>query len=1025
MSTMTLKGAKGEGDFFRLRFWGAVLLVLGALLALGAFPAHAAPLAGTSIGNQASASYTDANAVSRITVSNSVSTIVQAIGSASLTQSQTKVGAPGQTIAFAHTITNTGNGPDTFAVSLGAKVDNVGGPTGAFVTAGTGVYADANCDGVADNNTVVNSIGPVAPGGQSCFVTQVTLGTTAGNDSQFSVNINSSIAGALISPFTNTDRVSISANAVINVSKSVDISTGPSGTIATYTLTYRNTGTVSSGNVVIADTLPSNAGYIVGSATWSGFVGTTLTDNELDGLQGTAGNQIEWGLVGQTAVANSGVTVGGTVYAILERVDPGVQGTIQFRARLTGTGPLTINNSANWCYSDIGTGGTIVPASTGTLAAGSCFNVRASIGAGAAALTNFTALNGITHSGNTNKSNIVPFFIPSVGATGNLVYNDAGATLPGTTNGGNATTAADGAITPATSLALLQAINDSNNDIAVATAGQGTVASWDTTVWNTGSGTDSFNIYVPTSGTAVNNFPAGTSFLLFRNDGFTPLTDSNNDGVLDTGPVANGSRYMVRVVAILPPSGVGTYEAIVTAQSSNTPTATNSVGVRVRVLGSRVDLRNNPFTGTSSSDGTGNGGPAGFGETLAVTGGIVSANPNSLASFLLSVDNTGAVPDSFNLSWNATSGNYTTLDAFTTPNALPNGFVVKFYRTIGNAATCATADLGPEVSNTGVIQPGGPRQNYCAVVTVPAGATAASYELFFRAVSPTTWNGNPQTSSGDVLHNRLTVNLLRSVAIAPNNSGQGFPGGSVQYCHTVTNSGNSNETGLSVVQSAQSLNGTTGWGEFATIYRDSNDNCVLDGTENATPVTTPLTLGIVTAGASVRFIVVVQVPGAAVAGQTNISTFTLTSSNGATVTQAIATDTTNVVLGQVSLVKDQRLDPTGVACSTTFDATTLEAAPFAALFTQTQITTGAVPGACIIYRVRATNVGTQSVTNVTINDVAPPNTTRHANAISGATNSCTPDTPAPVAVAPAVKCTIATLTGGSTTTMFFRVKIDP
>ena len=36
MSTMTLKNAKGEGDFLRLRFWGAVLLMLGALLALGA-----------------------------------------------------------------------------------------------------------------------------------------------------------------------------------------------------------------------------------------------------------------------------------------------------------------------------------------------------------------------------------------------------------------------------------------------------------------------------------------------------------------------------------------------------------------------------------------------------------------------------------------------------------------------------------------------------------------------------------------------------------------------------------------------------------------------------------------------------------------------------------------------------------------------------------------------------------------------------------------------------------------------------
>ena len=1002
MSTITLNGAKGGGDFLRLRFWGTVLLMLGALLALGAGSAFAAPLAGTSIGNQASASYTDANLVNRLTVSNSVATIVTAVGSATLTQSQSKVGAPGQTLAFPHTIQNTGNSPATFGVTI----SNVTTP-GTFspVPSAATVFADANCDGVADNNTAVSAsvgLGPVAAGGQTCFVVQSTISGTAlgGASGTFDVNFTSSIAGSTLLGSPNTDTVTVSANAVINVTKSISVSTGPNGTIVTYQLTYRNTGTVSAGNVVIADTLPATAAYIPGSATWSGTV-LTLTDVDTD-LQGTAPYRIKYGQVGAA-------TVGGSVVAILEQVDPGVQGVIQFRAQMIGSGPLTINNNANWCYSDIGTGGAIVPGGglVGTLAAGSCFNARATFGSLAAvAIADLTGPNGITAATNTAKTNIVPFFIPVVGAAGSLTYNDANSTLSGTTAAGDATNSTDG--TNPLTVAAVQALNDNSVDIAVATAGQGTLATWDTTVWNTGGSTDTFNI---TMLPGISDFPSGTSFLLFRNDRFTPLTDSNNDGIVDTGPVAANARYMVHVVAVLPPSGgAATYSAVVQAASTNTGPPTNTVGLRLRVVSSRVDLRNNPFTGLSAGDGTGQ---TTAGEVAAVTGGIVAANPNTNAAFRLSVENTGSIPDSFNLSSNATSGAYTVADAFTTPTALPTGFVVKFYRTIGNVATCATTDLGPEVSNTGVIQPGAAnRQNYCAIVTVPVGATAATYDLYFRALSPTTWVAPASTiGAADVLHNQLTINQVRSAAISPNNSGQGFPGGSVQYCHTVTNTGNSSETGLSVAQSAQTLNGTTGWGQFATVYFDTNSNCILDGTESAVPVTTPLALGTVTAGASVRFIVVVQVPGAAAAGQTNVNLFTL-SGAGVTITQATATDTTSVVLGQVSLVKDQVLDTTCSVAQTS--------AGYGALtYTQSQLS--AAPNTCIIYRVRATNVGTQPVTSVVINDVAPPNTALDGtNPVSSATNLCTAG-----GTSPNVTCTITPLNGGVTTTMYFRVRITP
>ena len=163
MSTMTLNNAKGEGDFLRLRFWGTVLLMLGALLALGAGSVNAAPLAGTTIGNQASATYADNNGVNRITVSNSVITTVSQIFTARLDQSQTRVGAPNQTVTFTHTLTNSGNGADSYNLTVGTSSASLAAFAGGVApTTANAFYADANCDGVADNNINVTSVGPVA-----------------------------------------------------------------------------------------------------------------------------------------------------------------------------------------------------------------------------------------------------------------------------------------------------------------------------------------------------------------------------------------------------------------------------------------------------------------------------------------------------------------------------------------------------------------------------------------------------------------------------------------------------------------------------------------------------------------------------------------------------------------------------------------------------------------------------------------------------------------------------------------------
>ena len=114
-------------------------------------------------------------------------------------------------------------------------------------------------------------------------------------------------------------------------------------------------------------------------------------------------------------------------------------------------------------------------------------------------------------------------------------------------------------------------------------------------------------------------------------------------------------------------------------------------------------------------------------------------------------------------------------------------------------------------------------------------------------------------------------------------------------------------------------------------------------------------------------------------------------------------------------MKDQALDTT---CSVTQDNNLVTGYP-AQTYTQSQLS--AAPNTCIIYRVRATNVGTQPVSSVVINDVAPPNTAlQGTNPVSGATNACTTG-----GVSPNVTCSLTPLNGGATTTMYFRVRINP
>src|SRR5436190_14408605 len=137
----------------------SVLLGLGLLICGTGVVDSAPPPAGTSIGNQATATYSDASNTPRSTTSNVAITIVQQVASFTLTADGAKFAAPGGQVYYAHTVLNTGNGPDTFNLSA---ANNATGDN--FDLASLALYADANGDGLPDNATAINSSGPIAAG---------------------------------------------------------------------------------------------------------------------------------------------------------------------------------------------------------------------------------------------------------------------------------------------------------------------------------------------------------------------------------------------------------------------------------------------------------------------------------------------------------------------------------------------------------------------------------------------------------------------------------------------------------------------------------------------------------------------------------------------------------------------------------------------------------------------------------------------------------------------------------------------
>lgn len=245
---------------------------------------YAMPLSGTRISNQASANYIDSgtNRAALLT-SNIVEAIVQQVSAFTLTASQSRTVSPGSIYYLPHQIINTGNGTDNFNLAvtvLAGALTNVS------------IYADTNADGLPDNQTAIVNTGNIAPGAAFNVVVAVTIpaASAPGTSGQLTITATGMATLNPAPAQVNTDTLIVSPQAVLSVTKSFSVASGPSpnnngGAHIAVTLAFANNGNAAASNIQFSDVIgginaapaynSSGMTYFPGSGIWNG---QALTD---------------------------------------------------------------------------------------------------------------------------------------------------------------------------------------------------------------------------------------------------------------------------------------------------------------------------------------------------------------------------------------------------------------------------------------------------------------------------------------------------------------------------------------------------------------------------------------------------------------------------------------------------------------------------------------------------------------------------------------------------------------------------
>lgn len=313
-----------------------LLLVVGVVLGVTSLDVFAqVPPANTAIGNQASATYVDNGGNSQSITSNTVETIVQQVAGVSISPGISQSASPGGEVTFPHTITNLGNGSDSFDLSVLEG-------SGNFDFDNIAIYKDEDEDGSPDdfNDILTATGGPFTPNlnpGETfgiVIVANVPVTAVDGNSETIDITVESVFESSESASTTNT--TTVDEGAIINVQKTRDKQNVAVGDTVTYTFDYAESGGSSASNLIIKDPLPAGVTYLPGSGTWSGATGQALTD-----AAGETASGIQYEFISGGA--------SDSVIVQIANVNAGASGTVSFKVKVdAGQEGNTIVNSGTY-----------------------------------------------------------------------------------------------------------------------------------------------------------------------------------------------------------------------------------------------------------------------------------------------------------------------------------------------------------------------------------------------------------------------------------------------------------------------------------------------------------------------------------------------------------------------------------------------------------------------------------------------------------------------------------------------------
>ncbi len=585
------------------------LLVTAASFA--GFAAYAAaPGAGERIGNQASATYTNSSGDTVKVTSNKVETVVQQIAAVDVAVDTAETGVPGGKVFLPHTITNLGNGADSFTL---AAAD---GGTGTFDFSDPTiqVYADADRDGVADSTTPITTTPSLNPNEVFGIIVEAVVpsGATAGQTDTITITATSVLDPGNVSE-TNTDTITVSTGAVTELQKSMSVSdTSADGVIGpgdevTITITYNNTGLATANDLVVSDILDAGLTYDTSTnATWSDSA-TALdhTDSGVTDASNGVGNTIDYSYTDGTK----------TVSFTVNEVPVGRSASVTFKAIIaTGTAAGNILNTAT------------------------------------------QEVNGVTFpDSNTASITVDDVYQVTIADFESSTYKvdpDDGTNLD---TGGVASAADDDT-----------GANRANDIVTVTdNVSQGATIPFDFVITNHSNSTQTIN-----TSFANSDFPNGTTFELVGSDGVTPV--AGPVGPIAPGSTTTVTLLATLPSNVGPLTynatpGAGThqgYTAVISATAVGGGIAnTSTAEFQGDIIAAAVDLT---LTG---ADGTGDNGDGNAPTDGGAPWENQTVNPGDPATYTLDITNEGPTSDNYDLSVSGLPAGYIT--TFTLADGTP------------------------------------------------------------------------------------------------------------------------------------------------------------------------------------------------------------------------------------------------------------------------------------------------------------------------------------------------------------------